>query len=650
LRVVRHAGRWRLVVTAVLLLLALLIARWSWQLPFIGSAERALYDVRLSSLAPRVAQDERIVMIVYNDKTVLDTRKRSPLDRATLARALAALDDMGARSIGIDILIDQPQDEDAALLRALSAMRTPTWLAYARVAPQSAGSIDDQQHFLDAFMAGLHGTRVKPAAIDLVVDADGVARSWPSPVRGQPPLIANAMRGAPGAGYTGSLRYRLPGASDRPVFASLPIDLLADPAIAGALTDQIHGRHVLIGGDITDEDQVQTPMTARNGRTITGLEMHATMLAQLLDGALAPALPGALLWGIALLAIAAGTMTVLARLRWWQLLPFLAAQALLFGAAPFVLQAGGWDTQFLPALGWIVGWGLAFAAVGSAARAVVAVQRRFAQSALGKYLPRDVAAQILREPETLVLRGERRAIFVIFSDLEGSTELSHALAPERVASLMNRYLDMLSEVVLAHGGTIDKFVGDAVVAFWGAPIAGADDGRNAAKAAYALWQAGEVFRRSLPDDLPPIGRTRVGLHYGEAIVGNFGGEGRFQYTALGDSMNTASRLEGANKKLGTSVIASAAAAERSGLDWWRPLGRVVLRGRSTPIDIFEPAPDFTAADRRDLTLSLALLREDRGAGLQRLAAVAARYPDDEALRCLLLRAEKSSSDGGFPLD
>lgn len=646
----RDAGRWRLVATAVLLLLALLIARWSWQLPFIGSAERALYDVRATSLAPRVAQDERIILVVYNDKTVFDTRKRSPLDRATLARVLTALDGMGARTIGIDILIDQPQDEDAALLRALSAMRTPTWLAYARVASQSGGSFDDQQRFLDGLIALLRGTRVKPAGIDLAIDADGVARSWPFLAPGQPPLIASAMRGASGVGYTGSLRYRLPRSSDRPVFASLPIDLLADPAIAAALADQIHGRHVLIGGDITDEDQVQTPMTARSGRTITGLEMHATMLAQLLDGALAPALPGALLWGIALLAIAAGTMTALARLRWWQLLPFLAVQALLFGAAPFVLQAGGWDTQFLPALGWMLGWGLAFAAIGSAARAVVAVQRRFAQSALGKYLPRDVAAQILREPETLVLRGERRAIFVIFSDLEGSTELSHALAPERVASLMNRYLDMLSEVVLAHGGTIDKFVGDAVVAFWGAPIAGADDGRNAAKAAYALWQAGEVFRRSLSDDLPAIGRTRVGLHHGEAIVGNFGGEGRFQYTALGDSMNTASRLEGANKKLGTSVIASAAAAERSGLDWWRPLGRVVLRGRSTPIDIFEPAPDFTAADRSDLTLALAMLREDRGGALQRLAAMAARHPDDEALHCLLLREEKSSSDGSFPLD
>jgi adenylate cyclase len=391
-------------------------------------------------------------------------------------------------------------------------------------------------------------------------------------------------------------------------------------------------------------------MTARSGDTITGLEIHATMLAQLLDGALPPAPPGLLAWGIALLATAAGAITALARLRWWQLLPFLAAQALFFGTAPFLLQAGGWDTQFLPALGWMLGWGLAFAAVGSAARAVVAVQRRFAQSALGKYLPRDVAAQILREPETLVLSGERRAIFVIFSDLEGSTELSHALAPEQVANLMNRYLDMLSEVVLVHGGTIDKFVGDAVVAFWGAPFARPDDGRNAAKAAYALWQAGEVFRRSLPADIPPVGRTRVGLHYGEAIVGNFGGEGRFQYTALGDSMNTASRLEGANKKLGTSVIASGDAAERSGLDWWRPMGRVVLRGRSTPVDIFEPAPDFTADGRRDLALALAMLREDRSGGLRCLGDLVTRHPDDEALRRLLLREEKSSPDEGFVLD
>ncbi|MCM3296637.1 adenylate/guanylate cyclase domain-containing protein, partial [Staphylococcus capitis] len=129
--------------------------------------------------------------------------------------------------------------------------------------------------------------------------------------------------------------------------------------------------------------------------------------------------------------------------------------------------------------------------------------------------------------------------FCVFTDLEGFTKLSHAVTPETVARLLNEYLDRLSDIVLAHGGTIDKFVGDAVVAFWGAPISRPDDGEKEATAALAMYQAGERFRVDLAaGDIPPIGMTRVGLHVGDAIVGNFGGEGRIQYTALGDSMNT----------------------------------------------------------------------------------------------------------------
>ena len=103
--------------------------------------------------------------------------------------------------------------------------------------------------------------------------------------------------------------------------------------------------------------------------------------------------------------------------------------------------------------------------------------------------------EIIEHPERLALHGERREIFVLFSDLEGFTKLSHAIEPEMVAKLLNRYLDMLSQVVLDHGGMIDKFVGDAVVAFWGAPIARPDDGERAARAGYAMWQAGEEFRK-----------------------------------------------------------------------------------------------------------------------------------------------------------
>ncbi len=647
-RIVRDAGHWRLATMFAVLVAALFCARFSWDyVPVVGDAERALYDLRMTHFAPRVDQDQRIVLIVYNDQTLIATKKRSPLDRATLARALRTIDGLGAKSIGIDILIDQPQDEDAELIATLRAMKTPTYLGYAEVADNAEQIIYEQQQFLDAFLARARTAKVKPASIRLEADADNVARNWPAQLPGLPTILVQAMAPSPAFDrYLGSIRYRLPADPDRPVFASFPIDLFSDPATGAAFVDQVRGRHVMIGGDIVDNDQFETPMSTTTGKSMIGLEVHANMLAQSLDGAALRPVPSAILWAIAILAIFAAAFTSLAELHWYALTPCLLVQALLLGGLPFWWQSSGWDTQGVPAIGWAVGWILAFTAVGAAARAVGSQQRRFAQSALGKYLPRDIAAQILQQPEKLALHGEKRAIFVVFTDLEGFTKLSHAIAPEMVAQLLNSYLDMLSDVVLAHGGTIDKFVGDAVVAFWGAPIARPDDGTKAAQAAYAMWQAGEAFRTSIsaryPDgSVPPIGKTRVGLHFGEAIVGNFGGEGRIQYTALGDSMNTAARLESANKALQSNMMASREAMERSALDWWRPMGRVVLRGRAKPVDIFEPAPDFPASDRDHLTAALGRLDTDREGALADLAALLARYPHDNALAHLYYRIEQT---------
>jgi adenylate cyclase len=646
-RVAADAGRIKLLATLGILCAAILISGSSWSLPVIRNAERALYDLRLAATAAAVEQDDRIVMIVFNDQTLMNTRKRSPLDRNTLARALSTLDGMGAKSIGIDILIDQPQDEDAELISMLKEMRTPTWLAYADIAQNEEGIVYEQQQFLDSFFEDLQGSQVKPASIRLQVDNDGVERSWPTRIASLPPMLAEAMEPELSSNYTGSIRYRLPASEDRPVFSSFPIDLFVDPSMGPVLSEEIRGRHVLVGGDIVNIDQFDTPMTTYTGETMIGLEVHATLLAQMMDGVLAPQLPLAVRWGIAFLAIAAGSIVALARLTWWQLAPFFLGQTAVFGGLPFLVQAWGWDTQFLPAIGWIIGWYIAFAAVGSLARAVGSQQRRFAQSALGKYLPKKIAAKILAEPESLALKGEKREIFVVFSDLEGFTKLSHAVEPEMVAFLLNRYLDALSAVVLKHGGTIDKFVGDAVVAFWGAPIAEEDDGANAAKAAYAMWQAGERFRENVPDGVPPIGKTRVGLHFGEAIVGNFGGDGRFQYTALGDSMNTAARLEAANKQLCSSVMASWEAVERSGMDWWRPMGKIVLRGRATPVEIWEPSPEFPLACRNALKAALDLMQGNRPQALRDITKIVSSFPDDTALQHLLLRLENPEFDDGF---
>jgi adenylate cyclase len=651
-RLLRRVGPLRAAGTLLFLIGALLFARYGWSLWLVDDVERVLYDVRIVLTAPKVEQDDRIVMIVYTDETLEATGKRSPLDRAMLAQALRRIDAMKPKAIGIDILIDQPQPEDPDLISAFRTMRTPTWLGFASNETNAVYMQAWQEAFLSNFLKQLAPGNVRPTSIRLEDDPDNVMRNWPSLPPALPPLLAVAMSGNNKAfdTYHGGIRYRLPKIADRPVFNVLPIDLFANDALAAAMRPHVEGRYVLIGGDISDTDQFETPATRLTKRTMTGLEVHASLLAQTLDGKKFWLAPGWALWIAALLVVVCAGASSMLDVRAWRLGLIVAVQLALIVVLPFYLRWMGVDTQRVPAFGWIVGWVIAYSAVGTAARSMQSDQRRFAQSALGKYLPRDIANAILRDPDQLALHGEKRQIYALFSDLEGFTKLSHAIEPEMVAFLLNRYLDTLSEIVLRHGGTIDKFVGDAVVAFWGAPIARPDDAQRAAQAALAMYQAGEAFRRNVPDGVPPLGCTRVGVHCGDAIVGNFGGEGRIQYTALGDSMNCASRLESANKQLKTTVLISAAAAVGAELDCLRPLGRVCVRGRSTPIAVFEPVPDVP---REDVTRFTALmLRFDEGdiTALEEIERFAAERPDDAALGCLVYRLHQVGPGGSFVLD
>ncbi len=655
----RRIGTVRAIVTALILIAALLVARFAWTMPFIPAAERALYDLRQVWAAPKVEPDPRVVMVVFNDDTLINTRKRSPLDRATLARALRSLDTMGAKGIGIDILVDQEQDEDAELITALRAMQTPTHLAYASFDTNQNEIGQRQQQFLEDFQKAIATDKVRATSIRLEVDNDNVVRSWPKVLPGLPPLMARAL--VPGhaefQNYTGSIRFRQPKFNEYAVYNKLPIDIFASGAVIPQLAEQIRGRYVLIGGDVTDFDKFETPLRLLPGNdamqtapTMIGLEVHATLLSQLLDDAPFTRIPNGLLWLVAFCSVLLGAISSLVSGSWWRTGAVLLVQVAIFALVPFKLQEQMIDTQDLPVVGSVLGWVIAFIAVGSAAREVGSEQRKFAQSALGKYLPRDIANQIIQDPDQLALKGERREIFVVFTDLEGFTELSHAIDPQMVATLLNRYLDMLSDVVLSHGGTIDKFVGDAIVAFWGAPISRPDDGTRAARAAHAMWQAGEEFRQTVPEGVPPVGRTRVGLHFGEAIVGNFGGEDRIQYTALGDSMNTASRLEAANKKLKTCVLASAEAVSRSELDWWRPMGRITLRGRSTPVDIFEVAANMPKGALSHIQALLDRLAGGDGTALAELEGLAADSPDDAPLHNLVTRMQSIKPGGSYVLD
>ena len=655
-RLIRQLGLVRLLATLGFMVFAIAVARYSSQMPLLGSAENAMYDMRAANFAEKVDQDPRILMVVYTDDTLIDTGQRSPVDRTILANALTNLDTMGAKSIGIDILFDQPQDDDATLKSALRSMQTPTHVAYASNDTNTEAIQFRQQEFLEQFLKDVTTDKTVPTSIRLLTDADGVARRWPDQPKDLPPILVRAMTPANAAfaDYRGAIRFRLPLSSDRPVINKLPIDLFADPETAAFVASEVKGKHILIGGDFVDFDKFDTPLT-RIGDPVTGesqmigLEVHAHIMSQLLDKDKPFSFPTWSLWLMAAGVVTAGCLTAASQARAWIMGLLLTSQILFFIAVPFILQSSGFDTLNLPSFGWAMGWLLAYTSVGAAARVVGSKQRAFAQSALGKYLPRSVAAEILKDPDKLALHGEKREIFCVFTDLEGFTKLTHAIEPEMVALLLNNYLDRLAEVVLQYGGTLDKFVGDAVVAFWGAPIAFPDDGERAVRAAWAMYQEGENFRNSAPDGVPPIGRTRVGVHFGEAIVGNFGGEGRIQYTAFGDSMNTAARLEAANKTLDTRVLVSREAAERSGLDWYRPMGRIVLRGRAKPVDIFEPAPDKPESERAEvLQLVTAHDAGDSHAVVQ-LTTQLARLGQDVAIANLFKRLGQTQKGESYVL-
>ena len=196
---------------------------------------------------------------------------------------------------------------------------------------------------------------------------------------------------------------------------------------------------------------------------------------------------------------------------------------------------------------------------------------------------------IVKDPERLVLGGERRDISVLFSDIEGFTTLSEALPPEEVVRLLNTYLTPMTELVFEHGGTLDKYIGDAIMAIYGAPIDVADHSERACRTALQMMKALDAlkdqawFDRGWPDI-----QIRIGVSSGPMAVGNMGTDMRFAYTAIGDGVNLASRLEGLNKEYGSRLLISEFTRDRLKTVFAvRELDVVRVRGKRVPVRVYE---------------------------------------------------------------
>ncbi len=330
------------------------------------------------------------------------------------------------------------------------------------------------------------------------------------------------------------------------------------------------------------------------GDAYPGMEILATALDNLLRKDFVRTAPRAAAWAwMLLVAVAVGVGASLPKKAWHVALVFPAALALPTVPAAAGIAVGLWWPFAAPA------FAAAGAYVGAAllSYGIEGAQRRFIKNVFKHYLSPHVIDRILRDPSLLKLGGERREITAFFSDVAGFTTVSEKLAPEELSALLNEYLSAMTDIILDEGGTLDKYEGDAIIAFWNAPLDQPDHAARACRAALrcqeTLTRMGPHFRERYGHEL----RMRIGLNSGPVAVGNMGSTRRFDYTALGDTMNLASRLEGACKAYGICLLAGPETRERAADGFaWREVDRLRVVGKREPVRVFELVGERGALD------------------------------------------------------
>jgi adenylate cyclase len=362
-----------------------------------------------------------------------------------------------------------------------------------------------------------------------------------------------------------------------------------------APADALAGAIVLIGASAPGLQDVRAVPVAKE---YIGVEAHANLVSGLLDGTIPSRPPQSPLIEIgALLVIALVTALLLPRLA-----P-LAGFGLFLG---LIAATIGVNLLLWARYGLVLPLGslLVFTAIAALLQLTwgyfTATRRRQRLSRIfGQYVPTEVVKELDAGGAEVSLEGESREMSVLFSDVRGFTTISEGLGPRELTQLMNEFLTPITAAIHRHRGTIDKYMGDAVMAFWGAPLADADHALHAVQAARAMVAEMRALKPAFEARGWPAIEIGVGISSGEMNVGNMGSKFRAAYTVLGDTVNLGSRLEGLTKTYGVNIIVSENTARLAPGLPYRELDRVRVKGKQEPVAIFEPigAADLHAAGR-----------------------------------------------------
>ncbi|PWC33322.1 adenylate/guanylate cyclase domain-containing protein [Azospirillum sp. TSO35-2] len=663
-----------------------------------GPSIDSLYRLREALHGPRPAPEPSPVVVVGIDE---ETYRRPPfagtpqaLWGPRLSKVLAALLDGGVAAIGLDLV--HPTSVEALI----PGFERDYLLTLRRGGKEGRLVLAKVQHQSDPLMpyrgymiaAGVNNVR----SVNLVEDPDGVLRrvpvtltvagpvgdanGTPHPEPGMAVEVASRALKAPlelaPDGSAALAGYRLPGggapllvnhataAGAIPTYSLADLFACAEAGRTDYFAKHFQGKAVMVGTVLDVEDRklssnrwVTKPeglnqpdrcalpvmgelyVAGRTRDSVPGVYIHAAAISNLMNrDALAEVGHPAAVALVLLLAGLAAVVTLATR-------PPVAAAGLLVllaawsGVAVEVFQGG----LVLPYLQAALAAVLVFPLALGFRFAVLDRDQRRIRNAFKLYLPGSLIDDMIASGQSPSLGGEERDLSILFCDIAGFTRMSEGMEPEALVLVLNRYFTVMTDIIEAHGGFVDKYIGDAVLAVFGAPYATDNHARAAVAAALAMAQAMEDDPTLLAT-ASGRGSNRTGIATGPALIGNIGSPRRFNYTVMGDTVNLASRLEGANKYYSTALMVSGETVAHHGDPAaFRPLDTVQVVGRSEPVAVFEPLSAFRRTDPEDRARRAAYAAAldhwragrfaEAAAGFRALAAV------DSAALVLLRKAE-----------
>jgi class 3 adenylate cyclase/CHASE2 domain-containing sensor protein len=614
-------------------------------LSFISAIETQTQDLRLAGFSPKSAQDSRIVIAAINEDTLSHFPYRSPVDRAFLANLLTTLQDKGAKAVYLDVLFDQPTepDKDALLKETLRTLRIPLAIGYT-TSKEILNA--DQMSYINDFVPA-----EKRAIVNLATDPlDGTVR-WINMGDSHNQTAPFAVAQLTGRPWTVdpkeeklTIQWKRPKNPDDKAFATYPAH-----ALSVLPPEWIKDKIVLVGEVVTLTDKHRTPfalLADDDMGQMAGVEVFSHELAQVLDQRKVPTLSEK--ESLLLTVLFALLGLLLGYFRKSVFLTFFLAISVLAGYWLGAISGFEYGVPMLPLLSPSIAFVTTVFLIEFILGKEDRERRKFVQSAFSRYLAPSIVKELIEDPSALAIQSKKRELSFIFTDIEGFTTLSEKLPVTELSDILNLYLEGMCAVIQKHNGIVDKFIGDSVMCFFNAPMDQPDHADRAIECALELDSFSQEFRKSLIPRNVELGVTRIGVHSGEAVVGNFGSKNRMDFTALGDTVNAASRTEGVNKYFGTRIIVT-----QSTIDYttrnkhhFRMIGHVVLKGKKQPVDLFEPVTEEFANSEQFALYKSAfnLLDQSSDMASEVFAALRVKYQYDSLVSFHINRLKNGFKD------